>query len=149
MKYHQFDVVFQEVPNEISLCFSMSGCKLDCINCNWKGFTDIEKDIDLTEEIFRSMLSKYACCATCVLFMGGEWDKDNLIKYLMIARSEYGLLTCLYTGLEEIDKDIKKQLDYVKLGPYKEELGALDKKTTNQRFIDVKTGKCLNNLFQK
>ena len=40
-------------------------------------------------------------------------------------------------------------LDFVKIGEYKKELGGLNSLNTNQRFLNVKTGECLNNLFKK
>lgn len=144
--YYTSDVVFQEVPNEISLSFSIAGCKNNCKNCSWKNIK-IEKK-QLTEDLYMNMLKKYKGLVSCILFLGGEWNKDALIKNLKLAKS-MGYKTCLYTGLYDISNDIKNNLDYLKTGPYIEELGGLDNINTNQKFLDLKTNKILNNYFIK
>lgn len=43
-----------------------------------------------------------------------------------------------YSGRQELSKEIDlANFDFIKLGPYKEECGPLDKRTTNQRFYKV------------
>ena len=84
---------------------------------------------------------------SCVLFMGGEWEPDNLINLLIISK-EMGLKTALYSGLEHIDYDIFEKLDYLKLGPWIKELGGLSSEMTNQKFINVNTSENLNHLFR-
>ena len=43
-----------------------------------------------------------------------------------------------YSGRQELSKDIElSNFDFIKLGPYKEEFGPLNSKTTNQRFYKV------------
>lgn len=45
-----------------------------------------------------------------------------------------------YSGRQELSPDIDiANFDYIKLGPYKEELGPLDSPTTNQRLYKVVT----------
>ncbi len=80
--------------------------------------------------------------------MGGEWLPDKLIPLLKIAQAE-GLATCLYTGLEktELDPRILTSLTYLKTGRWIAERGGLNSLTTNQRFVDLRTGECLNSLF--
>jgi len=148
MYYYDFQVVLQEVPGEISLCFSISGCNLHCEGCHspflWKeGNGDI-----LTEEVYTTLLNQYKNLATCVLFMGGEWHETELINMLQLARNN-NLKTCLYTGEEFVSDAIKKQLTFLKTGMWKQELGGLEKTNTNQLFINVKTNQNLNYLFSK
>ena len=45
--------------------------------------------------------------------------------------------TDLYSGREEVEDDIYEEFDYVKLGPYNEKLGTLNKRTTNQRMYRI------------
>jgi anaerobic ribonucleoside-triphosphate reductase activating protein len=82
------------------------------------------------------------------LFMGGEWHKEELINFLKISKSR-NLKTCLYTGLEDVDEEIKFNLDYFKIGHWDKRLGGLKNVETNQRFIDAKTGEILNFKFNK
>ena len=80
--------------------------------------------------------------------MGGEWLPEKLILLLKIAQAE-GLATCLYTGLEKIELDprILTSRTYLKTGRWIAERGGLNSLTTNQRFVDLRTGECLNSLF--
>ena len=133
LRYHDIQVVLQEVPGQISLCFSITGCPLRCEGCHspflWKnGSGEI-----LTDELFSDFLDKYKSMISCVLFMGGEWEEKDLIKKLKTAE----------------DNEIKNHLTWLKTGPWIAELGGLDSPETNQKFIEVKTNKLLNHYFVK
>ena len=144
MYFYSKNIVFQEVPNEISLSFSIAGCPNNCKNCSWKNCDKKESLLD--KDLYLSFLNKYKSLATCVLFLGGEWVKETLIDFLKTAK-DYGYKTCLYTGKNDVSNEIKEQLDYLKVGPYIEELGGLASEKTNQKFIDLKTNKILNKYF--
>lgn len=136
MKYTDIDVVYQEVPGEISLAFFISGCNIGCKGCHSKEFWDHNKGENLTDGILKEYLNKYNTLISCVLFYGGEWNEHELIKKLKIIK-KYGLKTCLYTGLSQVNDNISTLLDYIKTGPYIESMGPITEKTTNQRFIDL------------
>lgn len=145
MKLYNFFTSLQEVPDNLSLCFSFAGCPHHCKNCSWQNettFTEYSlKDI-------KEIINKYAFYVSCVCFLGGEWEKDfiELLGYCKNLK----LKTCLYTGLVEMrDIEILSKLDFIKLGPYQESYGGLSNKNTNQVFLEVKTGKRLNHLFVK
>lgn len=150
LKYYNKMVVLQEVPGEISVSFAIAGCPHNCKNCSWANTINKLPQKELTDEKYISQLEKYKNYATCILFMGGNWEKEDLIHKLKLAK-KYGFKTCLYTGdvLEHVDNNILENLSYVKVGPYIENLGGLDKPTTNQRFIDLVNKKVLNNEFQR
>lgn len=129
LKYLGHSIVFQEVPTEISLAINISGCPYKCKGCHssylweYKG-RYISQDIE-------SLINEHNGI-TCVCFMGGDQNPqelNNLIDYVHSRK----LKVCLYTGSNSIPKDIF-HLDYLKIGRYSEELGGLDKSTTNQRF---------------
>ena len=148
LRYHDIQVVLQEVPGQISLCFSITGCPLRCKGCHspflWKnGSGEI-----LTDELFSDFLDKYKSMISCVLFMGGEWEEEDLINKLKTAKDN-GLNTCLYTGMEDVSDGIKNHLTWLKTGAWIAELGGLDNPKTNQKFIEVKTNKLLNHYFVK
>lgn len=71
MFYDDFQVVFQEVPGEISLCFSISGCPLRCEGCHSPFLWKEGNGNELTPEYFQTLLDQYSGFATCVVFMGG------------------------------------------------------------------------------
>lgn len=146
MKFLNYEIVFQEIPNEISLAFQITGCKLACKGCHSKELWNPKNGEELTNEKFETILKKYNDYISCVAFFGGEWYKKDLIDKLKIAK-KYNLKTCLYTGEEDISSDIKSHLDFLKVGKWIEELGPLSSPTTNQKFIDLNNNKILNNLF--
>jgi anaerobic ribonucleoside-triphosphate reductase activating protein len=146
MNYYDLQVVLQEVPGEISLCFSITGCLLKCDGCHSSFLWKNENGTPLTDEIFINLLNKYKGLASCVLFMGGEWHPEQLSNFLQIAKDQ-NFKTCLYTGEEKIPETILKNLTWIKTGRWISKLGGLGSKTTNQRFTEVKTNRTLNHLF--
>ncbi|WP_299158174.1 anaerobic ribonucleoside-triphosphate reductase activating protein [uncultured Tenacibaculum sp.] len=148
MYIYDFQIVLQEVPGEISLCFSISGCSIQCKGCHSPFSWKKDNGSILTKQYFLEQLKKYKVIATCVLFMGGEWHETELIENLELAKKA-GYKTCLYTGQEKVSIQLKKQLTWLKTGKWNEHLGGLDSKNTNQKFIEVKTNKKLNHLFIK
>lgn len=148
MNYSYPQIVMQEIPDEITLALSISGCPVRCSGCHspftWNPFYgQLMNKISLFK-----LLEKYEGMISCVLFYGGEWEKETLNDLLDEIRQR-GLLTALYTGLDTVDDEIATRLDFVKLGPWIEALGGLDSRNTNQRLIDLRSGECLNHHFQK
>ncbi|PKH88249.1 anaerobic ribonucleoside-triphosphate reductase activating protein [Colwellia sp. Bg11-28] len=141
-------VVFQEVPNEISLCFSITGCKVGCKGCHSTELWHEDNGIPLSNTSFTQWLKKYQGLISCVVFFGGEWQPNALIEKLLIAKN-HGLKTCLYSGEKHINIIISQHLNFLKTGAWHETLGGLDSPTTNQVFRDVISGKKLNHLFNK
>lgn len=146
MKYTQHNIVFQEVPGEISLSLSISGCPLRCDDCHSAHLRNSKIGNDLTNDVLLDLIKKYDGMISCVLFMGGEWHQDQLIEKLSMIES-HGLKTALYTGLESVDDEIKNHLNFIKLGAYDRIKGGLSSPTTNQIFLDIKNNKKLNHLF--
>ena len=148
MNYYNIQIVLQEVPGEISICFSICGCAIRCRGCHTPNLWKETNGQYLSETIFQDTLRKYKGFASCVLFMGGEWQEKELIYFFKYAKKE-GYKTCLYSGEEKIENEIQQNLTWVKTGKWKKELGGLDSPTTNQQFIEVQTNKNLNHLFLK
>lgn len=147
MFYKDTQICFQEVPGEISLAFTMIGCKLHCKGCHSAELWNYTKGKELTLDDFKYIVNKYKNLVTCILFFGGEWNED-FNDYLIYAQY-LGYKTCLYTGLDDIPDSVKKDLDYLKVGRWIEELGGLSSKTTNQRFYDLKNNEDITYKFQK
>ena len=133
-------ITTQDVPDELALAISLSGCPIHCKGCHsaftWNPFFGEL----LTDDMFRNIIKKNKY-ASCVLFYGGEWQLERLLELIKIAK-EYNLKVCLYTGLEleKVDKKLINSLDYLKVGPYIEQLGGLNKKTTNQKMYKIENG---------
>lgn len=148
MNYSEIETVLQEVPSEICICFTITGCKINCKGCHSPHLWSEGSGKKLTQEYFLKTLKKYQNYASCVLFMGGEWHKKELAKNLTTA-VKMGYSTCLYTGLENVDYEIRSKLTWLKTGPWIKELGGLDSSTSNQKFIEIKTNTILNQQFLK
>ncbi len=146
MKYLNCKVSLQEVPGEISLVFQISECPHRCPGCHSPELWASEGTLLTVEKLLIEM-KKYEKLFSCVCFFGGESDEDTLAELLSLVRKS-GYKTCLYTGADSISSKLKTNLNYLKTGPWKEELGGLYATTTNQRFINLDSGKCLNHLFQ-
>ena len=143
LKYTDTQVVFREVPDEITLCINISGCKIGCKNCHSSYLAgDIGTELYMDE--LYSLIKKNKGI-TCVAFMGGDADPKYVSTLASLVKifSKYKLKVAWYSGRQELDKNIKlKFFDFIKLGPYEEDKGPLTSKTTNQRFYKVeKKGK--------
>jgi len=148
MYFTQVDISFQEVPNEISLIFSISGCPHKCPGCHSVDLWKKDFGIKLCVDLLQKNIQKYKGLVTCICFFGGEWEEQALISFLKEAQNEE-LKTCLYSGSDDVSSNIKEYLNYLKIGPWKKELGGLESKETNQKFLNVQTGESLNHYFHK
>lgn len=153
LRYSSYDIVLQEVPNEISLCFTITGCPLACEGCHSEYIWDGSKGCVLNNELLEKLLDRYEDTISCVLFMGGEWQADTLLSFILTAKCKQ-LKTALYTGLNM--KQVQRQcpellacLDYIKTGKWLPKLGGLDSPTTNQEFLNLQTGEVMNRVFWK
>ena len=146
MNIYKYDIVFQEVPDHISLAFYVCGCPLKCPGCHSPELWTEKNGTRLTDELFDSCLDRYAGKISCILFMGGEWHEAELIHFLRKAQ-ERGLQTALYTGLESVSQELEQSLRFLKTGPWRYQLGGLSSPGTNQVFRDLKHNLKLNHLF--
>ena len=146
LRYSSEEIVWQEVPGETSLAYTITGCPVGCKGCHSVDTWPVGSGIELLPDYFSKRLNDYQGLITCVLFLGGEWHHEALLQLLKLAKSQ-GLKTCLYTGLESIPSEITKQLDYLKTGPWVAARGGLDSRATNQRFMNLRSGELLNVRF--
>ena len=150
MKFGSMGTTLTEVPDELSVYFNITGCPLRCKYCHSREFWKAKKGMELTQEKFVSAIQQFLPGISCVLFLGGEWYPDKLYPLLRLAH-RYDLKTALYTGLEleEIPKQLRNVLDYLKVGRYDANLGGLSCKTTNQRMYTLKDGMVQNDITSK
>ena len=135
LKYVDTLVSFQEIPDEISLCINISNCPNNCPGCHSAYLKD---DIGTPLTYIELMrILKDIRGITCVCFMGGDkepWEIQRLAQFV----KEKGLKVAWYSGKQELHEDIRlASFDYVKLGPYVEELGPLTSPTTNQVMYKI------------
>lgn len=146
MNYAELTVTTQDVPGEVSICFSITGCPLRCKGCHSPHLWKKESGQPLPHLDYVEILHRYRNMASCVLFMGGEWHPVALKSRLMEAR-KMGYKTCLYTGRDTLPETLLEELTWVKYGPWISQLGGLDQPGTNQRFVEVCTNEVNNHLF--
>lgn len=147
MRFSSEDVVWQEVPGEVSLAYVITGCPVGCKGCHSVDTWPADRGEVLTQQHLVEQLDRYQGLLTCLCFMGGEWYPEDLIQLLEVARQRQ-LKTCLYTGLHDVPLSIKKRLTYLKTGPWRPERGGLDQPGTNQLMVDLRTNEILNHKFR-
>ena len=136
LKYLYISEVFREVPGEITLGISISGCIIHCKGCHSRELWE-DKGTSLTIESLEVLLQEHKGI-TCLLLLGGETDIDTLTELFMYAHKR--VKTAWYCGLDTVPKDklgIMQYLDYLKTGHFDIELGGLDSTTTNQRLYQI------------
>ena len=140
MKYIDTAITFSEVPDEVSLCFSISGCQNHCPACHSKYLWEDTGD-ELTETVIDSYVSTYKGGITCVCFMGGDVNPQRvfeLANHVHVTFSD--IKTAWYSGKDTIDLSKIDCMDYIKVGRFDEKFGPLDKQTTNQRMYKKVNG---------
>ena len=135
LRYTDYDIVFQEIPDEVTLAVNLSGCPNRCPGCH---SPQLQREIGapLTAEALEGILARYGSSITCVCMMGGDGDPEAvsaLAEYLR--RSRLDLRIAWYSGRTEPPAGFRaERFDYLKLGPYVEALGGLRSPATNQRL---------------
>ena len=133
IKYVDNSVVFEEIPDRVTLAFSISNCQNNCKGCH-SGF--LRKDVGniLTEDLVIEKFSKTIKMCNCVLFLGEGNDKESLLKINDFIKEQFNIETALYSGRDSVEDEIFKHFDFVKIGSYQSDKGPLNKETTNQRL---------------
>lgn len=137
-------VVFSEIPDQICLAINISGCPHRCPECH---SPYLREDIgeELTIPVLEKLVKKNQGI-TCVLFMGGDSDK-NYLTVLSSYIHSLNLLVGWYSGEDYLDLNIyMNYFDYIKVGSYKKELGPLNCKTTNQRLYRIIDKKFIDDI---
>lgn len=137
LKYCDAKITFSEVPEEISLTISISGCPNRCPGCHsqhlWQDVGTPLTSVELCDLITRNI------GISCVCLLGGDADKQRVSSLLHKVKEEFNLKTCWYTG-QELNQsgEVLPYLDYIKTGPYIRQLGPLSSIDTNQNFYKIK-----------
>lgn len=143
LRYANTQVVFTEVPNEISLAINITGCTIHCKGCHSQWLWS-NKGKELTKDELHNLIENNKGITT-VLFMGGDNFIGQLTRCAKNIKHCYpNLKVAWYSGRSNLDdsrdsgiKTLMTCLDYVKVGPYVKHLGGLDNPSTNQRFYRI------------
>ena len=135
LKYVNTGIVFQEIPDEVTLAINISGCPCHCPGCHshylWEDI-GLPLDTGAVDEF----VAKFGDDITCIAMMGGDADPKGVNQLAQYVHEEYPQLkVAWYSGRIRIPSTVSKtDFDYIKVGPYIRHLGPLSKPTTNQRL---------------
>jgi len=144
IKCYNFDIVCQEIPDQITLALNISGCPVHCVGCHspwlWR-----DEGVPLDENFLSLLIDKYSSGITCVCFMGGDQAPEQVDVLASYIRKNFPhLKTAWYSGRDEISSAINiSNFDFIKVGPYIAEKGGLRSPETNQVFYVVNAGGAL------
>ena len=135
LKYIDILVSFQEIPDEITLCINISNCPNTCAGCHSPWLREnIGEDLNI-ESLFKLINANKGI--TCICFMGGDSNPEE-INILASDVKNLNLKVGWYSGKQNISESIDiKNFDYIKVGPYIQELGPITSKTTNQKMFKI------------
>ena len=125
-------VVMEEIPDRVTLAVEISHCRGNCPGCH-SPFLKEDIGEPLTPALIDALV-RDNFGVDCFLFLGEGRDPETLCALAAHVRS-LGLAPAVYSGRPEVDELIWEAFDYVKVGPYVEALGPLNKPTTNQRLF--------------
>ena len=137
IKYTNAEVVFREIPDEITLAINLSNCPIHCPGCHSK---ELWKDIgtELTFEELSKLIDSNPG-VSCICFMGGDAEPDTIVVLAELVKAKYpNLKVGWYSGNFKISDKINiKNFDYIKIGPYLKDKGPLSDKNTNQKMYKI------------
>lgn len=138
MKFANTDIVFQEIPSEVSLAINISNCPCHCPGCH-SAYLWEDKGEELTEAVIDSFVKEYDSDITCISFMGGDIDPKSVNMLAQYVKEHYpSYKVGWYTGRTIISSEINiNNFDYIKVGPFIKHLGPLKNPRTNQRMYRV------------
>jgi anaerobic ribonucleoside-triphosphate reductase activating protein len=145
LRFINYDIVFQEIPGEVSLAINISNCPHRCKGCHspylWEDTGTL-----LDENALSELFKKYGNAITCLCFMGGDAEPHEVGRLAGYIRKKSGSVkVAWYSGRAGLPADFPLlNFDYVKLGAYVESLGGLNSATTNQRFYRIENGEMID-----
>lgn len=140
LKYVNCGIVFQEIPEEVTLSINISNCPCRCPGCH-SSYLWEDTGEPLDRAAVDRLVGEYGQSITCICLMGGDADTgcvDSLAAYIKEAYPS--LHIGWYSGRANIPGSIDRtHFDYIKTGPYLRHLGGLKDRTTNQRLYRIAT----------
>lgn len=135
LKYVNTGIVFQEIPDEVTLSVNISGCPCRCPGCH-SAYLWEDTGTPLTTTELDGIISEYGNDITCICFMGGDAEPEYINTLAKHVHDIYPRLkVAWYSGRARIPGVVRKSdFDYIKVGPYIKHLGGLKSPDTNQRI---------------
>ena len=135
LKYVNTGIVFQEIPDEVTLAINISNCPCRCPGCHSQYLWE-DIGLPLNPDALDAFVERFGNDITCIAFMGGDADPvgvNLLAEYLHVEYPQFKV--AWYSGRLRIPSSVNKaDFNYIKIGPYIRHLGPLKSPTTNQRL---------------
>lgn len=142
IKFLTYDIVFQEIPNEVTLAFNITNCPYNCEGCHSpelrENIGEILTDAKLKKIIFENE------GITCVCMMGGL--RSEVKEFSFLVRNILDLKYAWYSPENILLDSDFYTFDYVKLGKYEKDLGGLKNPNTNQRLYKILEGERFDDI---
>ncbi|MBR2129075.1 MAG: anaerobic ribonucleoside-triphosphate reductase activating protein [Bacteroidales bacterium] len=150
LRCYSYDIVCQEIPDEITLAVNISCCPNRCPGCHSPWLWE-DAGEEMTEEMLVTLIGRYSSAVTCFCFMGGDADPFEVQRFAQCVRKEFPhLRTAWYSGKERIPDGFDiSSMDYIKIGPYIAEKGGLKSRETNQVLFRVHPDGRMERIFLK
>lgn len=139
VKYKDYFIVFEEIPDMVSLALNISNCQNRCVGCHSPELR-CDIGIELTKDELDKIILKNLG-VNCILFMGEGNDLESLLNLARHIKEVHGIYVGIYSGREKVEDIFYSVFDYVKVGPYIEKFGPLNSPNTNQRLYKCNDGK--------
>jgi anaerobic ribonucleoside-triphosphate reductase activating protein len=142
LRFHNYSIVFQEIPGETTLAINLTNCPNRCKGCHSPHLMEDSGEI-LSETTLSELLTQYGNAITCICFMGGDANPLEIRQLAAFVRtiSSPRIKTAWYSGKPRLPEHNTLILfDFIKTGPYIESLGPLNSPTTNQRLYRIENG---------
>ena len=138
LKCYSYDIVCQEIPDEITLAVNISCCPNRCPGCHSPWLWEDEGEA-MTDEMICTLIGRYSSAVTCFCFMGGDSEPGEIERISGLIKKKFPhIKTAWYSGRVEIPAGFDLRiLDFIKLGPYIAELGGLKSPKTNQVLYKI------------
>ena len=147
LRYYNYDIVFQEIPNEVTLAVNITNCPNRCKGCH---SPHLQKDIgeELNEERITSFMDKYASAITCFCFMGGDAEPQQVSILANFVHVHYPeIKVAWYSGCTKLPERFDtRYFQYIKLGSYDEKLGNMKSETCNQHLFQIQQDGCMKDI---
>ena len=103
----------------------------------------------MTEDFLEALIGKYSAAITCFCFMGGDAEPSEIERLAFWIKGKYPhIRTAWYSGSETIAEGFDiSALDYIKIGPFRQELGGLKSPTTNQALYMIEPDGNLKRIY--
>ncbi len=141
LKCYSYDIVCQEIPDEVTLALNISNCPIHCKGCHSPWLWE-DKGEEVTDSFLTDLVRTYVPAITCVCFMGGDGEPEEVGRLARLLHQQFlDVKVAWYSGKQSLPQNFRADwLDYLKLGPYIEQLGGLASPATNQRLYRIEDG---------